>query len=130
MKIAVCDSSGIYRDLIADILNLYFSSNFDYKFMSHEFIKFENSASLIYDFEEGRFFDIIFIDPPYAQKLYASVLSSLLDADMIKCTSLVVCESGDGDVFLGDRVLESRFEIVKNARYSHSYITILRPLEA
>ncbi|MBQ2752501.1 MAG: response regulator transcription factor [Firmicutes bacterium] len=62
MKIAVCDSSGIYRDLIADILNLYFSSNFDYKFMSHEFIKFENSASLIYDFEEGRFFDIIFID--------------------------------------------------------------------
>ena len=62
MKIAVCDSSSIYRDLIADILNLYFSSNFDYKFMSHEFIKFENSASLIYDFEEGRFFDIIFID--------------------------------------------------------------------
>ena len=78
----------------------------------------------------GRKFDIIFVDPPYAQKLYASVLSSLLDAEMLKSTSLVICESGDGDVFLGNSALESRFEVIKNARYSHSYITILRPLEA
>ena len=79
---------------------------------------------------KGRRFDIIFVDPPYAQKLYASVLTALLDADMLKPTSLVICESGDGDVFGGNGDLEARFEVVKNARYSHSYITILTPAEA
>ena len=79
---------------------------------------------------KGKKFDIIFVDPPYAQKLYTAVLSALLDADMLKDTSLIICESGDGEVFDGKDALESCFEIVKNARYSHSYITILRPSEA
>lgn len=68
MKIAVCDSSIIYRDLIADILNLYFGSNFDHRYISHEFIKYDNSKALIYDFEEGSIFDIIFVDV-YMKKL-------------------------------------------------------------
>ncbi|MBE6009026.1 MAG: response regulator transcription factor [Lachnospiraceae bacterium] len=68
MKIAVCDNSSIYRELIADILNMYFSNNFNYRFISHEIIKFDSSAALIYDFEEGSIFDIIFIDV-YMKKL-------------------------------------------------------------
>jgi 16S rRNA (guanine(966)-N(2))-methyltransferase RsmD len=79
---------------------------------------------------KGRKFDIIFVDPPYAQKLYAPVLTALIDADMLKPTTLIICESGDGDVFGGNASLEARFEVVKNARYSHSYITMLRPMEA
>jgi 16S rRNA (guanine(966)-N(2))-methyltransferase RsmD len=79
---------------------------------------------------KGKRFDIVFVDPPYAQKLYAAVLRALLDADMLKPTSIVICESGDGDVFGGDAALESRFEVLKSARYSHSYITMLKPLEA
>ena len=75
----------------------------------------------------GRKFDIVFIDPPYALGLCPKALEALLDADMLKSSSIIVCETGDGEVFGGDNALASRFETVKEARYSHSYLTILSP---
>lgn len=74
----------------------------------------------------GKKFDIIFIDPPYASNLCVSVLEKLIDADLLKPSSIIVCETGNGDIFLGNNSLAEKFEIVKQVRYSSSYITILK----
>ena len=75
----------------------------------------------------GKKFDIIFIDPPYASNLCVSALEKLVDADMLKPTSVVVCETGNEDLFLGNNLLAEKFEVVKQVRYSRSYMTILNP---
>ena len=76
----------------------------------------------------GKKFDIIFIDPPYAQKLCSAVLSELRAADMLKSSSIIVCESEEEDIFAGNGECAAHFEVVKKAKYSKSYITILRAL--
>ena len=75
----------------------------------------------------GEKFDIIFLDPPYAQKLYAPALQSLLTYNMLKCSSLIVCESGEEEIFTENADLANKFEIFKQSRYSKTYITILTP---
>lgn len=75
----------------------------------------------------GKKFDIIFIDPPYASNLCVNALEKLLDTDMLKPSSIIVCETGNEDVFLGNKCLSEKFDTVKQVRYSHSYITILTP---
>ena len=73
----------------------------------------------------GEKFDIIFLDPPYAKGLYAPALSALLEADMLKETSLIVCESDCAEIFGKDEALAKRFSEVKVSRYSRTVITIL-----
>ncbi len=73
-------------------------------------------------------FDIVFIDPPYASELYSPSLKAMLDRNILKQTSLVVCESNTEDVFLTDKAVAEQFEIVKKARYGTVYITVLTPL--
>ena len=73
----------------------------------------------------GEKFDIIFLDPPYALKFYAPSLRTLLECKMLKSSSLIVCESGEEEIFDGDSELASKFEIFKQSRYSRTYITIL-----
>ncbi|MBE6531179.1 MAG: 16S rRNA (guanine(966)-N(2))-methyltransferase RsmD [Ruminococcaceae bacterium] len=75
----------------------------------------------------GKKFDIVFIDPPYASNLCVSALEKLVEADMLKPSSVVVCETGNEDLFLGNNSLAEKFEIVKQVRYSRSYLTILNP---
>lgn len=73
-------------------------------------------------------YDIIFIDPPYKLDCISDALKMLCDADAIAPNAFVVCESGNEDVFHGDEELKSKFEIQKQAKYSITYITILRPI--
>ena len=75
----------------------------------------------------GKKFDIVFIDPPYASKLCADALSALCDADMLKSSSIIVCETGNEDIFLGNKALEDKFEKLKSVRYGISCVTILEP---
>ena len=75
----------------------------------------------------GEVFDLVFVDPPYAAKLYRPVLQALLQYKMLKPTTLIVCESGAAEIFEGDEALAARFETVKCAQYSKTYITILSP---
>lgn len=75
----------------------------------------------------GRKFDIVFLDPPYALGLCGKAIGEMSRADMLKPSTLIVCETGDGDVFGGDDDLASGFEVLKEARYSRSYLTILTP---
>ncbi|MBO5415389.1 MAG: 16S rRNA (guanine(966)-N(2))-methyltransferase RsmD [Clostridia bacterium] len=75
----------------------------------------------------GKRFDLVFLDPPYALNLCERVIGELLAADMLKSGTLIVCETGNEDVFLGNDALADKFEIIKKVRYSHSYVTIISP---
>ena len=70
-------------------------------------------------------FDIVFIDPPYALRAVAPTLKALIEADMLKSTSLIVCESEEEDIF--EKVPEIReiFETLKIAKYGMAYIRLL-----
>ena len=72
-------------------------------------------------------YDIIFIDPPYKENIISNALQLLLKSNVINEAAFIVCESGKEDIFEGDDDLKNKFEIQKQAKYSISYITILRP---
>ena len=75
----------------------------------------------------GEKFDIVFLDPPYAAGLYAPTLAALADGDMLKLTSLIVCESDSAEIFAKDASLANKFREVKVSRYSRTVITLLSP---
>ena len=70
-------------------------------------------------------FDLVFIDPPYATGVQAKMLELLIDNELLKPTSTIICESGEEDIFEKDPTLAEKFEIIKKAKYSISYVTIL-----
>lgn len=72
-------------------------------------------------------YDIIFIDPPYKDKIIPDVLKKICDHDIMSENCLVICESGEEDIFLSNKELEEKFVVYKKSRYSISYITILKP---
>ncbi len=71
-------------------------------------------------------YDIIFIDPPYKLDCISDVLKKLYNANAIAPNAFVVCESGKEDIFGEDEETKSKFEVQKQAKYSISYITVLR----
>ncbi len=73
-------------------------------------------------YERREKFDIVFLDPPYAERLIPKVLPRLLP--LLKPTSIVVCESAEEDIF-GKSGMQESFEIMKQAKYGVAYITIL-----
>lgn len=74
-------------------------------------------------------YDIIFIDPPYKLDCISDVLKKLIDANAIAPGAFIVCESGKEDVFGGNEDLANKFTVQKQAKYSITYITVLRPRE-
>ena len=82
-----------------------------------DFIKRSNS----------RKFDIVFLDPPYASGFYRIALEGLLSGDMLKASSMIICESDSEDIFGDDENLAKRFSVLKQSRYGRTYITILAP---
>ena len=73
-------------------------------------------------------YDVVFIDPPYALRAVAPTLKALLDGNMLKSTSIIVCESEESDIFENDTPLAEKFEIIKTAKYGMAHITIVKPL--
>ena len=71
-------------------------------------------------------YDIIFIDPPYKDKIIAEILKKIIKADIMSENCIVICESGDEDVFYGDEELKSKYTVSKISKYSISYVTVLR----
>ena len=77
--------------------------------------------------KKGLSFDIVFMDPPYAEKLLPRCLEKLLRGNLLKSTSLIVCESGaQEDLFCGDEALADRFDLIKSTRYGVAYVNILK----
>lgn len=75
----------------------------------------------------GKKFDIVFLDPPYASGYYCIALDNMLKDDVLKPTSLIICESDTDEIFRDNKSLAERFKIVKQTRYSRTFITILSP---
>ena len=80
-------------------------------------------ADLLTRYERRETFDIVFLDPPYAERLIPKVLPRLLP--MLKSTSTVICESAEADIF-GKSGMQDKFEVIKQAKYGVAYITLLR----
>ena len=73
-------------------------------------------------------YDVVFIDPPYALRAVVPTLKALLEADMLKPTSIVVCESEESDIFESDAAFAEKFEVIKRAKYGMAHITIIKPI--
>ena len=72
-------------------------------------------------------YDIVFIDPPYALHAVPSVLEALVMSDMLKPSSIVICESEEADIFEKVPDLAERFNVIKKARYGIAHFTLLTP---
>ena len=75
----------------------------------------------------GKKFDIIFIDPPYSSGFYQPSLDALLVGEYLKNTTLIICESGEENIFGANSQLDKSFRIIKKSRYGRAFITILMP---
>lgn len=72
-------------------------------------------------------YDIVFIDPPYKAECLPTVLELLDKSDVLSENAFVICENGGDDIFGGNEALKSNYTVYKQAKYSISYITVLRP---
>ena len=60
-------------------------------------------------------------------QLLPRCLEKLLRGNLLKSTSLIVCESGaQEDLFCGDEALADRFDVIKSTRYGVAYVNILK----
>ena len=71
-------------------------------------------------------YDIIFIDPPYKDKCISNVLKMLYDGNVISKNGMIICESGEEDIFGNNENISERFVVCKKSRYSISYVTLLK----
>ena len=78
---------------------------------------------------QGKQFDLVFLDPPYASDLYATTLQALLDGEMLKETSLIICESDTEGIFQSKPSVAERFSVQKSVRYGRIVVTILRVMQ-
>jgi len=65
-------------------------------------------------------FDIVFLDPPYADKTVQDAIDRMIRADILADGALVICESDDDKPFGGEGLTVKRF-----AKYSKTYLTVL-----
>ncbi|MBE6547327.1 MAG: 16S rRNA (guanine(966)-N(2))-methyltransferase RsmD [Ruminococcaceae bacterium] len=70
-------------------------------------------------------YDIVFIDPPYAQQIAVQTAKSLYDARLLKPTSIVCCESSEQDIFATCPDAAQIFAVIKQKKFGISYITLL-----
>ena len=80
-------------------------------------------ASALSRMEGRRKFDIVFLDPPYKAGALAPALKQLRKYDLLKPTSIIVCESAD-DGFLSS--VGELYEVKKTARYGVACVTLLK----
>jgi 16S rRNA (guanine(966)-N(2))-methyltransferase RsmD len=71
-------------------------------------------------------FDIIFIDPPYADRIGGEAIERILRAGLAKGGATLIVESEEENIFEGREALAERFTLVKKKRYGRTWVTILR----
>ena len=75
---------------------------------------------------KGNKFDIVFIDPPYDSDLYKRALNLLLEYEMIKSSTLIICESETTNIFGNDEALGEKFDLIKQSKYGRAVINIYK----
>lgn len=72
-------------------------------------------------------FDMVFLDPPYAQSLVPQAINGLIKGKLLAQNARLVCETASpNDVFGGDEAMADRFEILKQTRYGIAHVTVLQ----
>ena len=61
-------------------------------------------------------FDIVYIDPPFAEKMYAVVLKRLAASGAIDVHTKVIVESETPDIFGSDNETEALYTVTKSAK--------------
>ena len=118
-------SSAVFVDKSKDAIK-FIKENITKTNLSDKATVFQSDYVDFIKRNKGLQFDIIIMDPPYALNMYNPALHSLLDANMIKNTSLIVCESGTNEIFNGDAILQAKFDIVKQNKYGNTFIMVLK----
>lgn len=91
--------------------------------------KLENSATVIMSSSESYLkkctekFDIIFLDPPYAQSLYEDSLMLIEKYNLLSESGIIVVE-WDCDIGFNGKI--SRFKVLKDKKYGRVGITVLK----
>ena len=70
-------------------------------------------------------FDLVILDPPYAQRLVAPALHALIASARLADGAIIVCESAEENVFENDAALAECFDVRKAAKYGVAHVTIL-----
>lgn len=70
-------------------------------------------------------FDIVFLDPPYATNLIDEAIRLLLSNDLVKNSSIIVCESDRFDILGVEN--SQKCDIIKTMKHGVAHITVLRP---
>lgn len=66
-------------------------------------------------------FDIVFLDPPYAEKLLPQVLRRLTERNLLSEQALIICEDGEDDIPEAPELT-----MLRHSKYSHVYVTLFR----
>lgn len=84
-------------------------------------------ATLLRNLRRKKCFDLVFLDPPYAQGLIPDALGKLVEYGLLQTGAKLVCETAaPEDVFAGNGELESHFEILRTTRYGVACVTLLQ----
>ena len=70
-------------------------------------------------------YDIVFIDPPYALRCAVESAKKLYDAELLKPTTIIACESEEEDIFASCPEATHVFEILKQKKFGAANITLL-----
>lgn len=72
-------------------------------------------------------YDVLYLDPPYAENLHAPILDRLLHANWLGSTSLIVAEAKANDSVLAAYLEDSasRYNIMANHRYGKTQTFLL-----
>ncbi|WP_313509999.1 16S rRNA (guanine(966)-N(2))-methyltransferase RsmD [Enterococcus sp.] len=73
--------------------------------------------------EEGRCFDYLFLDPPYAKQQIVEQLTEMLSADLLSSGAKVICET-DKAILMPEKI--SSLVQIKQQTYGISQVTIYR----
>lgn len=71
-------------------------------------------------------YDIVFLDPPYADNLLPGALRLLAEKRLLKPGALIVCESGSEDLGM-DAATADKYTVLRTAHYGVACVTLLTP---
>ncbi len=84
-------------------------------------------TTVLQSMRRKRQFDVVFLDPPYADGLLPKSLTMLLQCGLLSDGAKIICESASfEDVFSKDTMLASHFDVLRTSRYGVAYITVLQ----
>ena len=70
-------------------------------------------------------FDIVFIDPPYAERIAVDAMMRVIAAEMVKRGTIFVLESEE-DLSADERLACDDFTVIKSKKYGRAFVSILR----